>query len=155
MMRRTVVIVGLAAAIACPAAVTMCGAEERAPRVTCAVPGDRESRVFRLQREGAQWVLAFQARQTRGQWLRLDLPRAEPIVTSTEARLSYRNANGGRQVDVQVTPSGSSLDVWVDYGLEVNIAPDLDPRVDLMNTEGPLDGVQCVIAQDPDASVGN
>jgi hypothetical protein len=154
-MRRTVVIVGLAAAIACPAAVAIGGAGERAPRVTCAVPGDPEARVFRLQREGARWVLAFQARETRGQWLRLDLPRAEPAVTSTEARLSYRNANGGRQVDLHVTPTGSALDVWVDYGLEVNIAPDLDPRVDLMNTEGPLDGVQCVIAQGSDVPVRN
>jgi hypothetical protein len=62
-----------------------------------------------------------------------------------DAALSYRNANGGRQVDLRVTPDGSHLDVWVDYGLEVNIEPDLDPRIDHMNTEGPLAGVRCVV----------
>ncbi len=35
--------------------------------------------------------------------------------------------------------AASRLDVYVDYGLDVNIEPDLDPDVDRMNTEGPLD----------------
>jgi hypothetical protein len=147
MMRRTAVVLALAAGLACPIKVATGGADERPSRVTCRVPLDPESRVFRLEREGERWLLAFQARETRGQWLRLDLPHAEPVVTSTEARLSYRNANGGRQVDLEVLPGRSALDVWVDYGLEVNIAPDLDPRIDLMNTEGPLAGVQCAIEQ--------
>lgn len=113
------------------------------PVVECTVPGDSESRVFRLEQAGAQWQLSFKSRETGSRWIRLTLPSAQPLVEGERVRLSYRNANGGRQIDLSVTEAGSSLDVWVDYGLEVNIEPDLDPKVDLMNTEGPLERVSC------------
>ncbi len=113
------------------------------PVLECTVPGDSESRVFRLEQAEEQWQLSFKSRETGGRWIRLKLPSAQPLVEGERARLSYRNANGGRQIDLSVTEAGSSLDVWVDYGLEVNIEPDLDPKVDLMNTEGPLEGVSC------------
>ena len=114
------------------------------PVVECAMPDDPESRVFRLEQAEGQWRLSFRSRETHGRWIRLALPSAQPVVDAERVRLSYRNANGGRQIDLSVTDAGSSLDVWVDYGLEVNIEPDLDPKVDLMNTEGPLDGVRCL-----------
>jgi hypothetical protein len=115
-------------------------------RVTCRVPGDAAARVFVLEPAGQSWHLAFTSAETRGTTVRLALPRAQPEITASAARLSYRNANGGRQVDLGVEGGASRLDVWVDHGLEVNIEPDLDPRVDLMSTHGPLDGVQCTIA---------
>lgn len=118
------------------------------PVVECAVPDDPESRVFRLEQAEGQWRLSFTSHETDGRWIRLALPSAQPVVDAERVRLSYRNANGGRQIDLSVTDAGSSLDVWVDYGLEVNIEPDLDPKVDLMNTEGPLEGVRCLAVRD-------
>ena len=114
------------------------------PVVECTVPDDPGSRVFRLEQAGEHWQLSFKSRETGGRWIRLTLPSAQPVVDGQQVRLSYRNANGGRQIDLSVTDAGSSLDVWVDYGLEVNIEPDLDPKVDLMNTEGSLEGVRCL-----------
>ena len=83
--------------------------------------------------------------ETRTAWIDLLLPGAKPVITTTTAKLAYRNANGGRQVDLDVSPAGARLDVWVDHGLEVNIEPDLDPRVDRLNTDGPLTGAECTI----------
>ena len=44
-----------------------------------------------------------------------------------------------------MSSSGSRLEVWVDYGLEVNVEPDLDPHVDRLNTDGPLTAIDCAI----------
>jgi hypothetical protein len=91
--------------------------------------------------------------ETKGSWIDLTLPGAAPAVTAATAKLSYRNANGGRHVDLDVSDAGSRIDVWVDYGLEVNIEPDLDPRVDRLNTEGPLKALQCTVSPpDPAAA---
>ena len=114
-----------------------------APVVTCRADGDPAGRVFRFDEKDGVWRLSFSSHELGDRWLRLKLPNARPEIAADSFRLSYRNANGGRQVDLAVTPAGSALDVWVDHGLEVNIEPDLDPRVDLMNTEGALEGVQC------------
>jgi hypothetical protein len=134
--------------------------------VTCRVPEDPDARVYVLHgprlpagMRGAGgeepsrplydgWQIAMQSGQTSGRWIRLALPGARPEITATTARLSYRNANGGRQVELTVQPDGASLDLWVDHGLEVNIEPDLDPRVDLLNTEGRL-ALSCTIAPGP------
>jgi hypothetical protein len=111
--------------------------------VTCVVPNDPAARVFRLRQGDDGWLLGVRHKELGAGWLELKLPGAEPVFTTRSARLKYRNANGGRQVDLTVGPDGSSLDVWVDHGLEVNIEPDLNPRVDLMNTDGPLRTVSC------------
>jgi hypothetical protein len=124
--------------------------------VTCRVQDDPGARAFRLrpsaptQGSGRRWHLSMRDRETRDQWIQLALPGATPAITRESARLSYRNANGGRQVDLEVGPGASRLDVWVDYGLDVNIEPDLDPRVDMLNTHGPV-SVACTIgAVEPD-----
>jgi hypothetical protein len=36
--------------------------------------------------------------------------------------------------------------VHANFELEVNIEPDLDPRVELMNTDGPITNLTCEIA---------
>ena len=130
--------------------------------VTCRVPADPDARVYVLHGpapppemgdasgEPARglydgWQMALRSTRTADRWIRLALPGARPEISDRTARLSYRNANGGRQVDLAVEPGGASLDVWVDHGLEVNIDPDLDPRVDLLNTEGRLEGLDCTI----------
>jgi hypothetical protein len=78
-------------------------------------------------------------------WIRLALRGAEPNLAVGTASLTFKNANGGRQVTLDVTPARASLDVFVDHGLEVNIEPDLDPAVDRMNTNGPLTSLDCAV----------
>ena len=79
-------------------------------------------------------------------WIRLSLRGAQPRIAASTASLAFKNANGGRQVTLEVTPGHASLDVFVDHGLEVNIEPDLDPAVDRMNTNGPLTALDCTVA---------
>jgi hypothetical protein len=85
--------------------------------------------------------------ESKGAWIDLLLPGARPELTANTARLSYRNSNGGRQVNLEVSAAGSRLDVWVDHGLEVNVEPDLDPRVDRLNTEGPVVALECTVGR--------
>jgi hypothetical protein len=123
-------------------------AQDPAPRVTCGASGDPESRSWVLEQMSGRWQLSYTSR-TATRPVRLALPAAQPEITANTARLEYKNANGGRQVDLRVGGGPSALEVWVDHGLEVNIEPDLDPRVDDMNTHGPLQGVQCTIESSP------
>jgi hypothetical protein len=124
---------------------------EQPLEVTCRVQDDPHARVFKLRQSastlgsGRRWELSMRDRETKDGWIQLALPGAVPAITRESAKLSYRNANGGRQVDLDVGPGASRLDVWVDYGLDVNIEPDLDPRVDRLNTHGPIAALACTI----------
>jgi hypothetical protein len=123
--------------------------------VTCRVRDDARRREFVLRpadparaaaaATATRWRLSMRDAESKGAWIDLLLPGATPALTASTARLSYRNSNGGRQVDLEVSPAGSRLEVWVDHGLEVNIDPDLDPRVDRLNTDGPIAAVECTI----------
>jgi hypothetical protein len=144
-MSRLAVLVSLILAAATAGAAQ----DEGSSRVTCRVPGEAAGRVYVLERSGSRWQLTFTSTETRGAIVRLALPGAKPSITGSTVRLAYRNANGGRQVDLTVEHGVSRLDVWVDHGLEVNIEPDLDPRVDLMSTHGPLEGVRCAVEGQP------
>jgi hypothetical protein len=95
------------------------------------------------------WRLSLKERESGEKWIRLALPGAEPVFGDGTARLSFRNGNGGRQVALDVTPQGARLDVFVDYGLDVNIEPDLDPEVDRMSTGGPITALTCRVASAP------
>ncbi len=75
----------------------------------------------------------------------LPLPDAKPEFSQTRVVLSYETLNGGRDIEWRVTPSGAALDVHVNFELEVNIEPDLDPRVELMNTDGEITSLKCEI----------
>ena len=97
------------------------------------------------------WRLSMKDRQSGEKWIRLALPGAEPTFGNGTARLSFRNGNGGRQIGLDVTPQGARLDVFVDYGLDVNIEPDLDPDVDRMSTGGPLTALVCRVTPAGDA----
>jgi len=118
--------------------------------VTCSVTNDPAGRVYRLTKKAdAQGALVWTiARRTAKapDWIELALPGAAPAITATTASLSYTNANGGRHVALDVRPGRAELDVWVDHGLEVNIEPDLDPRVDELTTGGVLRALDCRIA---------
>jgi len=113
-------------------------------QVVCTGRGPADGREYVLDRPVADrpWRLSYRDREHK-EWIRVTLAGAVPDIGDATATLRYRNANGGRQVELEVTPSGSRLDVYVDYGLDVNIDPDLDPDVDRMNTGGPLTTLQC------------
>ncbi len=115
-------------------------------QVVCSGTGPAAGREFVLDRPGVDrpWRLSYRDSE-HPRWIRVALEGAAPVVGERTARLSYRNANGGRQVTLDVAADASSLDVYVDYGLDVNIDPDLDPDVDRMNTDGPLTTLQCRI----------
>lgn len=119
------------------------------PGVVCAGTGAAAGREFVLERPdpAAAWRLRYRDRE-HPRWVTLSLPGARPIVDGGTARLRYRNANGGRQVELEVSTAASRLDVYVDYGLDVNIDPDLSPDVDLMNTEGPLTAIECRVMRE-------
>jgi hypothetical protein len=129
--------------------------EDPPAAVTCRVRDDPRGREFVLRpmdpspaasgTPEPRWQLSMRDAESKSAWIDLPLPGAKPALTATTAKLSYRNANGGRQVNLAVSPAGSRLDVWVDHGLEVNIEPDLDPRVDRLNTEGPITALECTI----------
>jgi hypothetical protein len=113
-------------------------------QVVCSGTGPADGREYVLDRPAADrpWRLSYRDRAHK-EWIRLSLPGATLDTAEGTARMKYRNANGGRQVELDVTPAGSRLDVYVDYGLDVNIDPDLNPDVDRMSTDGPLTTLQC------------
>jgi hypothetical protein len=119
------------------------------PSVTCNVRGDARARVFVLdQTPGTTptvWRLSMRDSESGDRWVRLLLRGAQPRIAAGTASLTYKNANGGRMVTLDVTPGHASLDVFVDHGLEVNIEPDLDPAVDRMTTNGPLTSLDCTV----------
>jgi hypothetical protein len=118
--------------------------------VTCRLRDDARARIFVLdqaaQASPPMWRLSMRDRESGDKWIRLSLPGAMPVIASGSATLSFKNANGGRQVSLDVAPGRSRLEVDVDYGLDVNIEPDLDPAVDRMNTNGPITALDCVVA---------
>ena len=118
----------------------------RVPNVICIGQGAAAGREFVLERMGATgpWQIRYRDRE-HVRWIALELPGAAPVLAPGTARLRYRNANGGRQVELDVAPGRARLDVYVDYGLDVNIDADLDPEVDRMNTEGPLTTLECLV----------
>ena len=78
----------------------------------------------------------------------LALPDAKPVVGERQLSLEYRTLNGGRDVKWKVDAAGASLDIYANFELEVNIEADLDPRVELMNTDGAITNLSCTLAPD-------
>lgn len=113
---------------------------------TCHVPGDSQQRVWILERDrGAAQPLSvvFRSRGLDRPRVALQLVSATILMSATEIRVAAKSANGGRSVDWRLTDGPSTLDLYVNHGLEVNVERDLDPAVDLMNTDGPV-AVECV-----------
>ena len=121
-------------------------------QVVCTGTGPAAGREFALDRPVADrpWRLSYRDTE-HPRWIRVPLDGAAPVIGERTATLSYRNANGGRQVTLVVADTGSRLDVYVDYGLDVNIEPDLDPEIDRMNTNGTLTTLECTVKRAPEA----
>jgi hypothetical protein len=112
---------------------------------TCRLPADPQQRTWTLERDRgtARHVrVAFQSRALDKPRVELLLPGSRIAITETEIRVSAKSANGGRTVEWRITNGPSTLDLYVNHGLEVNVEADLDPAVDLMNTDGAID-VMC------------
>ena len=118
---------------------------------TCHLPGDSQERVWILERDrGAAQLLSvvFRSRDLDRPRVVLQLPGSTILMTASEIRVAAKSANGGRHVEWRITSGPSTLDLYVNHGLEVNVDRDLDPAVDLMNTDGPL-AVECVRGSGP------
>jgi hypothetical protein len=118
--------------------------------VICNGTASAAGREFVLDRPAAEqpWRLSYRDRE-HPSWIRLALEGAAPVFGAGTATLRFRNANGGRQVELDVTPTGARIDVYVDYGLDVNIESALAPEVDRMNTNGSLTSLSCRIDAPP------
>lgn len=113
---------------------------------TCRVPGDPQQRTWSLARRSGAWLVVFQSRALDTPSVELGLPNAAPMIAADAIRVAYKSANGGRTIDWSIANGPSRLDLYVNHVLEVNVERDLDPAVDLMNTEGALE-VTCQIPQ--------
>ncbi len=116
----------------------------------CEVRDDPDARVFELHRGAEEgettWTLVMRSRHADASPVRLPLPDATPEIAGERVTLDYQTQNGGRDIEWRVSPAGASLDVHANFELEVNIEPDLDPRVEQMNTDGVLSNLSCVVA---------
>lgn len=110
---------------------------------TCRVADDPQQRVWSLERvTPSVWRIAFSARSLDKARVELPLASAQPVISEKQVRVSFASANGGRAIEWVITDGPSTLDLRVNHGLEVNIERDLDPAVESMNTEGPIE-VSC------------
>jgi hypothetical protein len=105
---------------------------------TCRVPAEPQQRTWTLARRAGGWLVVFQSRALDKPRVELGLPNAAPSISGDSIRVAYKSANGGRTIDWSISNGPSTLDLYVNHGLEVNVDRDLDPAVDLMNTEGVL-----------------
>lgn len=121
--------------------------------VRCSVTGDPHARVYALERirvsDGVRWRLAMRSRESGAAPVVLPLPDAKPSLSATAMTLDYRTLNGGREVRWTVAPAGATLHVYANFELEVNVETDLDPRVELMNTDGTIAALSCAITPNP------
>jgi hypothetical protein len=132
-------------------ALTLALAQAAAPAAVvlrCEVRDDLRGRVYELHRSGngadAVWTLVMRSREGGADApVRLPLPGAAPEIEGDRVTLDYQTQNGGRDIEWRVSPVRSTLDVHANFELEVNIEPDLDPRVEEMNTGGVLSNLSC------------
>lgn len=114
---------------------------------TCRVQNDPQQRTWSLERLPSSWQIAFSSRALDRPRVTLPIPLPPHSVDASGAiTLQYASANGGRRIEWTMTNGPSTLDLHVNHGLEVNIERDLDPAVELMNTEGLLT-VHCSIVE--------
>ena len=113
------------------------------PVLECSLPGDDSRRVYQLIDAGAahhpRWLLRLSAPAVGGD-RRVDLPLGNARVDKKNGGLvvSSASANGGAAVQIEAAAGSgtSTLDVFVNFELEVNVWRDLPPEVERMNTNG-------------------
>jgi hypothetical protein len=122
------------------------------PVANCSTPNDPQGRQWTLERPAtgapdAPWRVIFRSRALDQRQTELRVPRTEPAMTADSVTLTFTSANGGLNVDWRATTGASTIDIYVNFGLEVNVDADLDPAVEAMNTQGPI-AVVCTLSQE-------
>lgn len=110
--------------------------------VTCTSPADPRQRSWSLVRRDGELTVVYRSKALDRPQVELRLPGATAAMAGDETRVAFRSANGGRSIEWVIRNERSTLDLMVNHGLEVNVEADLDPAVDLMNTEGTI-AVHC------------
>lgn len=96
-------------------------------------------------------MLTLGSPRLREQIIELPLPDAAVEEAPTRVTVASRSGNGGLNVALRVAGEDSSLDVFVNFELEVNVWRDLSPDVEGMNTDGPLAHPNCRILSSGEA----
>ena len=117
---------------------------------TCRVPDDPQQRTWSLERATpSTWRVVFTSRALDKPRVELPLATAAPIISASKISLTFASSNGGRDLRWTISNGPSKLDLRVNHGLEVNVERDLDPSVDLMNTDGEI-AVDCSMVERPE-----
>ena len=126
------------------------------PLVECVLPDGTRPRAYQVLDYGAAREPRFVLRLAGGALgaRRVDLPlanarfeRGERLVT-----VSSVSGNGGASVRIAANDgAASTIDVFVNFELEVNVWRDLSPDVEHMNTRGPQANAQCHVLSFPEA----
>jgi hypothetical protein len=128
------------------------------PVANCSTPNDPQGRQWTLERPatgapGSPWRVIFRSRALGQRQTELRVPRTEPAITADSVTLTFNSANGGLNIDWRATTGASTIDIYVNFGLEVNVDADLDPAVEAMNTLGPI-AVVCTVSPVPLGTFG-
>jgi hypothetical protein len=105
---------------------------------TCSPPENPDQRSWTLVRGDAGLVVVYRAKTLDKPQVALRVPGATAATDAAATIVSFKSANGGRSVEWRIADRDSTLSLYVNHGLEVNVEADLDPAVDLMNTEGEI-----------------
>jgi hypothetical protein len=126
------------------------------PVLECVLPDDPSPRTYQVLDYGAAREPRFALRLTGGSLgaERVDLPLANARVERGERRLTISSVSGNGGASVQIAAvdgsGASTIDVFVNYELEVNVWRDLSPDVAHMNTQGPQANAQCRVLSIPE-----
>lgn len=113
------------------------------PVATCRSLGGAPARTWRIERAGPRWQVAHWRGEPSAAAARVSLPAsADVLLSSTSVHVRAKTSNGGIDVTLTGTPASATLDIYVSYELEVNVDASLTPKIDDLNTEGPI-GVRC------------
>jgi hypothetical protein len=119
------------------------------PIAECRLPEDADGRIFQLVDRGSdrdpRWWLTLRSRALAARLIELPLPAAKVRREAARITVSSTSANGGLAIDLVAAAAGATLDVFVNFELEVNVWRDLSPEVERMNTGGPRRDARCVI----------
>lgn len=110
---------------------------------TCRSVGLDPVRTWRIERTGARWQVAHWRGEVLTGVARVSLPASADVrLSATGLHVRAKTSNGGIDVTLDGTPASATLDVYVSYELEVNVDASLTPKIDELNTDGPL-AVRC------------
>lgn len=113
------------------------------PATTCRSLGVDPERTWRIERSGTRWQVSHWRGDRKTDAAQVTLPAAADVrLSSTALHVRARTSNGGIDVTLKGTPASATLDIYVSYELEVNVDTSLTPRIDELNTDGPL-AVRC------------